>query len=197
MKVGNFNINDYLERLNEVAEKAEKDQELSDKITNQEQKQDSTQGGVTGDAGTGLIIPDENKKAYDWLKREYDKAKVEVKVEIKQGGTKFEPSMTSLSSTDSDVKDFKPGLFGNTEGTTKAPEGMTKGTEKEPQNPQAKESEEESPAEVKTKSNISVKAKTIEDGEDKKIKEDSIEKKDKSKSQVKAKKRLRFKAKKQ
>jgi hypothetical protein len=191
MAVGSFNIHEYLNKLNEEAEqttedlKTEDSKEISDKI-NQD-------GGVSGDSGIGIIIPDENKRAYDWIKREYDKAKVEVKVEIKQTGAKFEPGMTNLSATNNDNSDFKPGLFGNTDGTTKAPEGMSKGTEKTPTNPQAKESDEQSPADVKSKSNISVKAKTVEDGSEKEIKEASTKKKEKTSSKLKSKKRLKFK----
>jgi len=191
MAVGNFNIHDYLNKLNEEAEqktedlKTEDSKEISDAI--------KPEGGVSGDPGIGIIIPDENKRAYDWIKREYDKAKVEVKVEIKQMGAKFEPGMSSLSATDSDSNEFKPGLFGNTDGTTQAPEGMSKGTEKTPTNPQAKESDEQSPADVKSKSNISVKAKTVDDGSGKEIKEDSTEKKEKTSSKLKSKKRLKFK----
>jgi len=87
MKVGNFNINDYLEKLYEEAGEGQ----LPDK--------------------EGMIIPDENKKSYDWLKREYQKGKTEVKVEINMGGAKFEPGydlQTDLKS----VKDFKPGMYG-------------------------------------------------------------------------------------
>ena len=89
MKAGNFNINDYLEKLYE----------------------ETTDGNLKGSDQEGLIIPEENKKSYSWLKKEYDKAKVEVKVEINMGGTKFEPGyelQTDLKS----VKDFKPGMYG-------------------------------------------------------------------------------------
>ena len=89
MKAGNFNINEYLEKLYENAETGnlqQKDQE-------------------------GIIIPDENKKSYDWLKREYDKAQTEVKVEITGQGASFKPGYDLQASTDS-VKDFKPGIFG-------------------------------------------------------------------------------------
>ena len=89
MKAGNFNINDYLERLYENAEAGnlqQKDQE-------------------------GIIIPDENKKSYDWLKKEYQKSQTEVKVEITGQGASFKPGYDMQASTDS-IKEFKPGIFG-------------------------------------------------------------------------------------
>jgi len=87
MKAGQFNINEYLEKLYEEAG----DGNLSNK--------------------EGIIIPDENKKSYDWLKKEYEKGKTEVKVEISMGGAKFEPGYDLQTNLDS-VKDFKPGMFG-------------------------------------------------------------------------------------
>lgn len=92
MKAGQFNINDYLERLYE---------ESTSMMTDGE-------GLVNND---GIIIPEENKKSYDWLKKEYQANQTEVKVEINMGGAKFEPGydlQTDLAS----VKDFKPGMFG-------------------------------------------------------------------------------------
>ena len=87
MRAGSFNINSYLERLYENAE----DGNLSDK--------------------EGLIIPDENKKTYDWLKKEYQAGQTEVKVEISGSGSSFKPGYDLQTSMDS-VKDFKPGMFG-------------------------------------------------------------------------------------
>lgn len=98
MKTGSFNINEYLERLYEEAE------EKSSKTS----FMDGGEGLVNQE---GVIIPQENKKTYDWLKREFQKGKTEVKVEMKLGGAKFEPGydlQTNLKS----VKDFKPGMFG-------------------------------------------------------------------------------------
>lgn len=92
MKAGQFNINEYLERLYEEAEEAGAgDGQLSNK--------------------EGIIIPDENRKSYDWLKKEYQKGQTEVKVEISMGGAKFEPGYDLQTDLDS-VKDFKPGMFG-------------------------------------------------------------------------------------
>ncbi len=98
---GHFNFNEYMERLNEEAAES---------------------GGVKGDNKEGLIIPAENKKSYDWLKKEYNSAKTEVKVEIKMGGAKFEPGYDFTAGGDT-VKEFKPGMFGeiktgDTEGGT-------------------------------------------------------------------------------
>ena len=55
MKTGSFNINDYLEKLYEDALPM----------------MDGGEGLTNAD---GLIIPDENKKSYDWLKKEYQKS---------------------------------------------------------------------------------------------------------------------------
>lgn len=90
MKAGNFNIYSYLDKLNEEAEMA-------------------ATKGLTDPLG--IIIPDENKKVYNWLKSEYQKGKTEVKVEMNMGGAKFEPGYDmqgNVKSTDS----FKPGMYG-------------------------------------------------------------------------------------
>lgn len=92
MRAGNFNINEYLEKLyEEVEEKEAIDKKMSD--------------------AEGLILPDENKKTYNWLKKEYNAGKTEVKVEMKLGGAKFEPAM-DLQTDLKSVNDFKPGMFG-------------------------------------------------------------------------------------
>jgi hypothetical protein len=104
MKAGSFKLNDYLERLTE-------EKEASSKVPVE-----------------GLILPDENKKSFAWLKKEFQKGKTEVKVEMKMGGSKFEPGydlQTNLKS----VKDFKPGMFGDvktsdTEGSKKKEDGQ-------------------------------------------------------------------------
>jgi len=113
MKIGSFNINDYLERLNEEAEAAEKS------VINN-----------SGDSKQGLIIPEENKKSFTWLKREYDKAKVEVKVDIKLGGSKFTPGFDMQTDLKS-VKDFKPGMFGDVK-TSDTPGNKKEGDSKVP-----------------------------------------------------------------
>jgi len=89
MRAGHFNLNDYLSTLNE-----------------------SQEAGSVKDSGEGLMIQDgESKKAYDWLKKEYTKGKTEVKVEMKMGGQKFEPSMDFQTDLKS-IKNFKSGIFG-------------------------------------------------------------------------------------
>lgn len=115
MKAGNFNIDDYLERLYEGAEEKQK----------QSGFMDGGEGVVNSD---GILIPDENKKSYDWLKKEFQKARVEVKVEMKMGGEKFEPGYDLQTNLDS-VKDFKPGMFGevktaDTKGEAKKPASL-------------------------------------------------------------------------
>jgi hypothetical protein len=101
MKAGSFNIYDYLERLYEAAEEREKQQTNATFLD----------GGQDVVNVEGLIIPDENKKSYDWLKSEFQKGKTEVKVEMKFTGAKFEPGYDLQTDLDS-VKDFKPGMFG-------------------------------------------------------------------------------------
>ena len=94
MKVGNFNFNDYLSKLHEEAEG------------------NTDKGYVSGDLKSGLILPEDTKKNFDWLNKEYQKGKVEVKVEIRGEGSSFKPGydlQTDLKS----VKDFKPGMYGD------------------------------------------------------------------------------------
>jgi len=95
MAIGTFNYNEYMNKLHEEAEV---------KFANSENQLTTTDG---------LLIPEENKKVFNWLKKEYQKAATEVKVEMKLGDTKFEPGYnTNLQAKDSEVKEFKPGLFG-------------------------------------------------------------------------------------
>jgi len=89
MKAGQFNINDYLEKLNEGME------ENAGNLPDQE----------------GMVIPEENKKSYQWLKKEYQKAQTEVKVEIHQGGDNFD-AKSDMQGDPNAQKDFKPGMFG-------------------------------------------------------------------------------------
>lgn len=104
MKAGQFNLNEYLEKLNEAAE-----------------------GGQIPDK-EGMVIPPENQKAYQWLKKEYQKAQTEVKVEINMGGEKFEPGYDMQTKLDS-VKEFKPGMFGEVKtAENKSSISKTKGT---------------------------------------------------------------------
>lgn len=93
MKAGNFNINDYLEKLYEESTPM----------------MDGGEGLVNAE---GIIIPQENKKSYDWLKKEFQAGKTEVKVEINMGNSNFTPGYDMQTKLDS-VKDFKPGMFGD------------------------------------------------------------------------------------
>jgi len=161
MKAGSFNINDYLQRLNENAEA----------------------GNLAAKDKEGILIPDENKKSYDWLKREYEKSKTEVKVEIKMGGQKFEPGyelQTDLKS----VKDFKPGMFGDVktsdnEGAKKEKKDTAQTqAEVEGDKPEGeKKAEKSTGGEKPKKSGISAKVKTAEE-EAKKPKKKEEEKED-------------------
>ncbi|MGL5691328.1 MAG: hypothetical protein ACRDD8_11005 [Bacteroidales bacterium] len=91
MKVGNFNMSDYLNNLNESA------------IINTEKIESKD----------GIIIPDENKKSYDWLKQEYKSAQQSVKIDIKMGGTKFKPSCDMQAPDNTSAEKFTPGIYGN------------------------------------------------------------------------------------
>ena len=93
MKAGTFNHQAYLDRLHEEAEG------------------NTEKGYITTDVG-GLPLPEDTKKNFDWLNKEYQKGKVEVKVEVKGEGSSFKPGydlQTDLKS----VKDFKPGMYGD------------------------------------------------------------------------------------
>jgi hypothetical protein len=165
MKAGTFNIHDYLGKLQENAE-----------------------GNLPAGQQDGLIIPEENKKSYGWLKKEYDKAKVEVKVEINMGGSKFTPGyelQTDLKS----VKDFKPGMYGDiktsdTPGAKKNKPADSAPTqaEEEGKKPAAEKKAEASTGGKTQKSKISAKVKTVESEEG----ENKEEKKDKKKEDDKA-----------
>ena len=147
---GSFNINEYLEKLHENAE-----------------------GGLPAGQQDGLIIPEENKKAFGWIKKEFDKARTEVKVEIHMGGLKFEPGYELQTDLNS-VKDFKPGMYGeiktsDTPGAKKEKQEAKKETPKEGGS-EAEESQAEKKAEKSTgdeepkkKAGISGKVKTAED----------------------------------
>ena len=92
MKAGTFNLNDYLAKLYEEAE-------------------GNTEKGYILSDTAGLPLPEDTKRNFDWLNKEYQKGKVEVKVEVKGEGSSFKPGydlQTNLKS----VKDFKPGMYG-------------------------------------------------------------------------------------
>lgn len=88
-KMGYCNIHEYMNRLYESIN--------VDKIEDKD----------------GIIIPDDSKKSYDWLKKEYTSAKQEVKVEMKIGGAKFTPGYDMQADVETAGKEFKPGMFGN------------------------------------------------------------------------------------
>ena len=87
MQIGTFNMSDYINKLNE-----------------------SEDGNIDASDKDGLIIPDENKKAFDWLKKEYNANQVETKVEIKNGKDKIENKDEFVAKDDTN-KDFKTGQF--------------------------------------------------------------------------------------
>lgn len=108
MKAGKFNIKEYLEKLHEAAE----------------------DGGVA-DEGKGIHIPPENRKSFDWLRKEYDKGKKEVKVEM--SSHEFKPGYSTEGA-----KDFEPGLYKQSSDAeaakfpeTKFPDSETKGKTEE------------------------------------------------------------------
>lgn len=118
MRAGNFNQADYLQKLYEEAEA-------------------NTEKGSASDVN-GIIMPEDTKKNFDWLNKEYQKGKVEVKVEVKGEGSSFKPGydlQTDLKS----VKDFKPAMYGE----IKTSDSKTE----EPKSPKNKK--EETPAEKK------------------------------------------------
>jgi hypothetical protein len=105
MKAGQFNIHEYLEKL-------------------YEESTSMMDGGEGLSNVDGIIIPDINKKSYDWLKKEYNAKQTEVKVEISGQGSSFKPGYDLQTDVDS-VKEFKPGIFGEvkTKDTKESQEG--------------------------------------------------------------------------
>lgn len=70
MKIGTFDINSYLDKLNESLEESN------------ESKPENKDG---------IIIPKENLKIFTWLKKEYQKNAQEVKIEVTGKGSSFVP----------------------------------------------------------------------------------------------------------
>jgi len=93
MKTGSFNIHDYLGKLYDNA-----DEVIYNKLN--EEKTDTEKVSTEG-----LIIPEENRNSYEWLKNEYKKGKTEVKVEM--SSHVFKPGYSTEG-----VKDFKPEMKG-------------------------------------------------------------------------------------
>jgi len=140
MKAGNFNIYNYLDKLNEEAEMAEKSNTKVDSL--------------------GLIIPDTNTKSYNWLKSEYQKGKTEVKVEMNMGGAKFEPGYDmqgNVKTTDT----FKPGMYGEVKTTDTASTKKDVSTNAEP-----KKSTEETSENSDKSENTKAPAKSKKPDED-------------------------------
>ena len=165
MKAGTFNIQDYLEKLHEEA---------------------SIDGGVKEGDKEGLIIPEENKKFYSWLKKEYDKGKVEVKVEINMGGLKFEPGyelQTDLKS----IKDFKPGMYGQVKTLDNAGAKKEKGktpdqkSEEKPEDKSEAKTEKTAPEQKEKKEKPIIKAEIKTAKEEDEKKEEKIDDEDKEK----------------
>jgi len=128
MKQGTFNMEDYLNKLHE----------------GEEVDAEHMGGNLPAGDKDGIIIPDTNKKTFNWLKNEYRKAAVEVKVEMKIGDKKFEPGydlQTDLKS----VKNFKPGMYGEikTGDTGKNQNSSKTGTQNTPINNKKEEGSEE------------------------------------------------------
>jgi hypothetical protein len=93
MKAGTFNMDEYLQKLNEETEIKAPDE--------------------------AIIIPKENRKFYDWLKKEYQKGQQEAKVEISHH--EFKPGYELGGNPGNINKDFKPGVYSNTDSDVSAP----------------------------------------------------------------------------
>ena len=94
--IGTFNFDNYIKKLYEEADA------------------NTVKGYTEGSEKDGILLPDDTKKNFDWLKAEYQKGKTEVKVEVKGEGSSFNPRIGYHLQTDlKSVKDFKPGMYGN------------------------------------------------------------------------------------
>ncbi|NMC59652.1 MAG: hypothetical protein GYA51_09765 [Candidatus Methanofastidiosa archaeon] len=178
MKAGSFNIHEYLGKLYDKVNEEDLTKSLS---LNEEEKA----GNLPDD--NGMIIPEEGKKAYDWLKKEYHKGKTEVKVEMSYH--EFKPGYhldTNLKS----VNDFKPGLYGDiktkdTEGgkrekavpfpETKFPGGETKASEEGKKENESSE-KKSTGITVEAKPKVEAKAKKEDQEIGKEVKEDTKDK---------------------
>lgn len=178
MKAGSFNIHEYLGKLYDGVD--EKDLEKSFNSLNEEEKA----GNLPDD--NGMIIPEEGKKAYDWLKKEYHKGKTEVKVEMSYH--EFKPGYhldTNLKS----VNDFKPGLYGEVKTgdtekgkrekavpfpETKFPGGETNSSDESKKENESSEGENKTGITVEAKPAVKPKKEDQEIG--KEVKEDTKDK---------------------
>jgi len=154
MKAGNFNINDYLSKLYEESE--------GGKVPEKE----------------GLIIPEENKKFFNWLKKDYQKSQVEVKVEMKLGDSKFKPEYDLQTKLDS-VKDFKPGMYGDIK--------TSETSKKEEKSEKPEASEKENKIEITKEKEAEVKTKTEEKPPEEKKELNTEKKEDKKEENTKTK----------
>jgi len=98
MKAGTFNIQDYLDKLHEKVEE--------DQLKINEEKEAEAEA-VKATPEEGFIVPPESKRAYDWLKREFQKGKTEAKVEMSYHEFKPGYHLQNGKSTE----DF-PGMYG-------------------------------------------------------------------------------------
>jgi len=150
MKTGRFNFNEYLEKLHEEAEA----------------KIDTGNGYAATTDKDGIVLPGDTKKSFDWLNKEFQKGKTEVKVEVKGEGSSFKPGydlQTDLKS----VKDFKPGMFGDVD---------TKQSEtEEPKSPKNKKEDTSAEKEEKTSEKVDVKASEKEGKKDPKSQQMKID----------------------
>lgn len=131
MKVGNYSANNYLDKLHEEAES----------------KEGNTDKGYNMSEVPGLILPEDTKKNFDWLNKEYQKGKTEVKVEVKGEGSSFKPKM-DLETNLKSVKDFQPGMYGDIKTSDS---GLSKGEKpKSPNNKKEKtDAEDTEPEDAK------------------------------------------------
>ena len=120
MKAGSFNIHEYLGKLHNNV-----DEQSLGKINEQQES-------VPDD---GMVIPEDGRKAYDWLKKEFQRGKTEVKVEM--SSHEFKPGY-NMDTNQKSVNDFKPGMYGNSDQSrekkvpfpeTKFPGGESKKTD--------------------------------------------------------------------
>lgn len=130
----------------------------------------------------GIVIPEENKKAYDWLKKEYTSAKQEVKVEMKVGGAKFNPGYEMQADVESADKEFKPGMFGNS--VPKTPKSG-KESDFKPNNFSSKSTSTKSEESKDTEPKESEETKKDETKKSESKSEDTLEKQDYKKSEAK------------
>lgn len=164
MKAGSFNIHDYLGKLYENAD---------EKILNQLNESESSDGPKETE---GVVFPEgESNKAYNWLKKEFQKGKTEVKVEM--SSHTFKPGY-NMENDPKSTKDF-PGMYGQVKtGETKGeapkqssfPETKFPGSETEGSSDNKidndnkdKDKNESSEGREKKTNGISVEAKTKED----------------------------------